>query len=128
MMFNNDNKTGPELFGQFRIPKQEAETMKALIVRFKSGLSFEELLKRSNERADKYRAIDGLIQKYYLRYRGDGEYGAVYLWESQEALEKFRSSNLAGTIAETYQTDGDLDLQLGEVVKTLRPELEPKLA
>ena len=102
--------------------------MKALIVRFKSGLSFEELLKRSNDRADKYRAINGLIQKYYLLFQGDREYGAVYLWESQEALEKFRSSNLAGTIAETYQTDGDLDLQLGEVVKTLRPELEPKLA
>ena len=99
--------------------------MTALIVRFKSGLSFEELLKKSNDRADKYRATDGLLQKYYIRFQGDGEYGAVYLWESEEALEKFRSSDLAGTIAETYKTDGDLDLQVGEVVMTLRPETAP---
>ena len=91
--------------------------MTALIVRFKSGLSFEELLKKSNDRADKYRATDGLLQKYYIRFQGDGEYGAVYLWESEEALEKFRSSDLAGTIAETYKTDGDLDLQVGEVIQ-----------
>jgi len=96
--------------------------MIALIVKFKSRFSYEEVLKIANDRADQFRAIDGLLQKYYLKYADDNNYGAVYLWESEEALQEFRNSELAATIAETYGVVGDLDLRMAEVIMPLRTE------
>ena len=96
--------------------------MIALIVKFKSRLSYEEVLKVAEERADRFRAIDGLAQKYYLNYADKDEYGAVYLWKSEEALKEFRNSELAATIAETYGVEGDLVLRVAEVIMPLRAE------
>jgi heme-degrading monooxygenase HmoA len=96
--------------------------MIALIVRFKSRLSYEEVLKIAEDRADRFRALDGLAQKYYLNYAEKDEYGAVYLWESEEALQQFRDSELAATIAGTYGVEGALDLRVAEVIMPLRVE------
>ena len=102
--------------------------MTALIVRFKSQLSMEELLRISEERIDRYRALDGLMQKYYLEFQEKDHYGAVYIWESEEHIKAFRNSELYRTIPEAYQLEGDPEVMMGEVALTLRPELEPKLA
>jgi hypothetical protein len=64
----------------------------------------------------------GLAQKYYLRYPATGEHGAVYVWESQEALEAFHESELARTIPDVYQVQGTPEFQMGEVVMLLRKD------
>jgi len=102
--------------------------MTALIVKFKSQLSMEELLRISEERIDRYRALDGLLQKYYLEYQEKNHYGAVYIWESEEDIKAFRASDLYRTIPEAYQLEGDPEITMAEVAMTLRPELEPKTA
>jgi heme-degrading monooxygenase HmoA len=124
LMFNYEKQSGPGIFREFANPieNQEAETMIALIVRFKSQLSYEEVLKMAEDRADRFRALDGLVQKYYLNYAEKDEYGAVYLWESEEALKKFRDSELARSIPEAYKAEGAPDILPGEVIMTLRPE------
>lgn len=94
--------------------------MFVLTVRMKSGLADEEMMRTAEARAPQFRALPGLVQKYYLKYPATGEVGAVYLWETREALEAFRASELARTIPEAYQTQGAPDLHVGEVILTLR--------
>jgi heme-degrading monooxygenase HmoA len=84
----------------------EVETMIVQIVRFKSGLSDAEVLQMCETRAPKYRALKGLKQKYYLRFAPTDELGAVYLWESEGALQEFRDSELARTISDVYRIQG----------------------
>ena len=52
------------------------------IVRLKSELTEEELLKTAKQREPQFKAIPGLIQKYYIKSGTDGEYGGVYIWDS----------------------------------------------
>jgi hypothetical protein len=90
------------------------------IVRFKSGLPDEEVVKVYEARASRYRALIGLAQKYYLKFDGAGEHGAVYLWESAAALKAFQESELRRTIPVAYQVQGTPDIQTAELVMTLR--------
>jgi heme-degrading monooxygenase HmoA len=90
------------------------------IVRFRSAMSDDEVLRTYEARAPRYRALMALKQKYYLRFPS-GEHGAVYVWESEAALEAFRSSELARTIAASYQVEGDPAIDVAEIVMLLRP-------
>jgi len=94
------------------------------IVRFKSRLSNKEVEETYRARAPQYRALKGLIQKYYLSFPTSGEHGAVYLWESEEALKAFRASDLSRTIASAYQVEGEPDVRIGEIVMALRDEVK----
>lgn len=89
------------------------------IVRFKSGLSRDEIDRHFRERSDRYREVPGLIQKYYVKFTETGEYGGVYMWDSQESLETWRSGNLSGTLNETYQIEGEPSRELAEVMLVL---------
>ena len=95
------------------------------IVRYRSGLDEDEVQEHFEERADGYRQVDGLLQKYYVRYPETGEVGGVYVWDSEESLERWRAGNLAGTLAATYEVEGEPEAELAEVTLVLRPgELE----
>jgi len=94
--------------------------MTVQIVRFRSEMPAEEVMEIYEQRAPRYRAQDGLRQKYYLRYSGTEEHGAVYVWDSEEALEAFRSSELYRTIPEAYRVQGTPEITTAEVVMTLR--------
>ena len=74
-----------------------------LTVKLRTSLSEDELLRIAHERAPEFRAIPGLIQKYYVRRDGPGEFGGVYLWDSMESLAAYRESDLAKSIAATCQ-------------------------
>jgi heme-degrading monooxygenase HmoA len=91
------------------------------IVRFKSGLSDEEVLETYKARAPQYRDLKDLKQKYYLRYPDTGEHGAVFLWESEAALKEFHESELGRTISSAYKIQGSSDVTTAELVMTLRP-------
>lgn len=72
------------------------------IVRIRTNLSEEELLKRARTREPQFEAIPGLIQKYYIRFGSEGEYGGIYIWDSAESLQAFKESELAASIPEAY--------------------------
>jgi hypothetical protein len=91
------------------------------IVRFKSGLTYEQLMKVADERLPQFQALKGLEQKYYLKYDGTDDDGAVYLWASEAALNEYRQSELFRTIPSAYQVQGPPDIQTAELVMTLRP-------
>jgi heme-degrading monooxygenase HmoA len=103
------------------MPNREVTPMIIQIVRFKSELSDEEVVATYQARAPRYRELQGLAQKYYLRYPATGEHGAVYVWESEGALKEFRESELGRTISSAYQIQGAPNVQTAEVVMSLRP-------
>ena len=91
-----------------------------LLVKFKSLLSFEEVIKVVDSRIDEFRALKGLQQKYYLQEPSTQEYAGLYLWESKEDFFAYRNSELRATIAKAYQTEGEPRIEVFNVVKPLR--------
>jgi heme-degrading monooxygenase HmoA len=93
-----------------------------VLVRFGSPLSLEEVLKVVEERADAFRAFQGLQQKYYLQDPGSGDYAGLYLWESEDAFTVYRDSELRATIADAYQVVGEPRVEVYRVMKTLHDD------
>ena len=91
-----------------------------LLVRFKSPLSLDEVMKVVEERAPEFKALAGLQQKYYLQDAATGEYAGLYLWESPEGLTAYRESELRASIAKAYQAEGEPRVEVYRVLKTLR--------
>lgn len=91
-----------------------------LLVRFKTPLSREEVLKVVEERSEEFRALGGLLQKFYVHDAATGEYGGLYLWDSPEALGAYRQSALRASIAGAYRTEGEPRVDVMEVVEVLR--------
>jgi len=91
-----------------------------LLVRFRSALPFDEVMKVIDERAPEFRALDGLQQKYYLQDAESGEYAGLYLWSAPEALAEYRESELRATIAAAYQTQGEPRVEVYKMIKPLR--------
>ena len=91
------------------------------IVRYRSGLSDDEVQATVESRAPAYMAVAGLVQKYYLRFPDSGEHGGVYLWASRGSFEAFRESDLARTLRDVYRVDGTPHVELADVSKVLYP-------
>ena len=91
------------------------------IVRYRSGLSDDEVLATAESRAAEYTAVAGLVQKYYLRFPESGEHGGVYLWASRASFHAFRESELARTIPDAYRVEGPPHVELADVSRVLHP-------
>jgi heme-degrading monooxygenase HmoA len=91
-----------------------------LSVKFKSRLSDADVRRVMEERAPQFRALPGLVQKYYGREEGTGEYTGLYLWESEDAMREYRQSELARSIPEAYAVEGAPRVEIFEVLLPLR--------
>jgi len=98
------------------------EPTHTLLVRFKSQLTLDEVMKVVEDRAPEFRALAGLQQKYYLQDAATGEYGGLYLWESPDALDAYRESELRASIAQAYQAEGEPRVEVYRVIKILRDD------
>src|SRR5262245_25325383 len=92
------------------------------VVKFKTGLSDDGVTQTMAERAPRFEALPGLRQKLYIRERGSGEYGGIYIWEDENSMREFRESDLAATISEAYRVEGEPRVEIFEVVSVLRAE------
>ena len=92
----------------------------AVLVRLRTELDHDEIVRIMEERAPEFRALEGLEQKYYLRVPESGEYGGFYLWRSFDDLVQYRESELAASIASAYQAVGEPRVEVFEVVTPLR--------
>jgi heme-degrading monooxygenase HmoA len=91
-----------------------------LLVKFRSQLSLDEVREVMHQRSDEFRALAGLIQKYYLQDALSGEYAGLYLWESESAFSDYRDSDLRASIAEVYRTVGEPRVEVFRVLEPLR--------
>jgi len=89
------------------------------IIKLKSNLEEEELIKRAKLRAPQFESISGLIQKYYSKM-GDGSYAGVYIWDSQASIVKFKESELAKSIPAAYEIIEAPDIEILDILFQLR--------
>ena len=52
--------------------------------------------------AEKYRAVPGLVRKYYIRAEDGRRAGGVYLWENRAAAEDFYNGEWRAMVTERY--------------------------
>jgi heme-degrading monooxygenase HmoA len=99
-----------------------ARSMIVSLVRFASGLADDEVQGKFEARAEAYESVPGLIEKLYLHY-GNGDFGAVYVWEDEDALAAFRASGLGGSIAGAYKVEGgEVIYEVADVTLAVRPK------
>lgn len=60
-----------------------------------------------------------LLQKYYVKDNETGEFGGVYVWDSEESLRNFRESELARTIPVAYKVTGQARVETFQVMRPL---------
>lgn len=92
------------------------------IIKFRSSLSFDEVLEIARERKEEFLPISGLVQKYYIKSEEPGNYGGVYIWDSLESAAAYRNSELAASIPQAYKLMGPPEIEVFEVAFTLRAE------
>ena len=97
--------------------------MHLLLVKFHSGLAHEDVVRNLEERLPLFRAVPGLIQKYYAREASSGDYVGVYVFESEQALLDYRASDVASAIPGVYQVQGSPRVEMMELLFPLRPDL-----
>ncbi|MGW9686857.1 hypothetical protein [Flagellimonas sp. 2504JD1-5] len=90
------------------------------VIKLKSNLPEEELLKRAKERESQFKAITGLLQKYYVKLGQPGHYGGVYIWDSAESLQAYRTSDLAKSIPEAYEITEAPNIEIMDILFQLR--------
>lgn len=88
-------------------------------VKLKSHLPEEDLLKKAEERAPQFKALKGLLQKYYVKI-DDGVYGGIYVWDSIASLQHFKTSDLAKSIPEAYEVTEAPNIELMNIMFQLR--------
>lgn len=90
------------------------------VIKLKSNLPEDELLKRAREREPQFKAIPGLLQKYYVKTGEPGQYGGIYVWDSPESLKAFRDSDLAKSIPGAYEITEAPNIELMNILFQLR--------
>lgn len=90
------------------------------IVRFESELSEEAVLSVAHDRIESFRALPGLLQKYYVKLAEPNCYGGVYIWNSMESLLAYRQSELASSIAAAYKVKGAPKVEILDSLMQLR--------
>lgn len=95
-----------------------------LFVRVKSSLDENELQRRLLERKPRFLDVPGLVQKVYGKDEASGDWCGVNFFETIEALNRYRESELAKTIPTAYEAT-EIRAEIYNVPYTLRPECGP---
>lgn len=95
-----------------------------LFVRITSNLDAEEIDRRLLERRPQFLHVPGLIQKIYGRDEATGAICGIYFFESRQALDAYRESELARGIPVAYEAS-DVRREIYEVLYPLRSERGP---
>ena len=90
------------------------------IIKLKTSLKEDEVLKIAKEREPQFKAIPGLIQKYYVRASPPHHYAGIYIWDSMESLQSYRESELAASIPQAYKLLEAPEIEVLDVMFKLR--------
>lgn len=94
--------------------------MEVVLVTFETALSPEALEETLHERAEKFRAVDGLVQKYYLMDEERGRVGGLYLFDSEASRDEYLASDFRASIGEAYAVQGEPDVSTFHLLFPLR--------
>ena len=71
--------------------RRRSRRMIVQVVKYKSGLSDDDVRRVIAERAPRYEALPQLRQKLYIREPETGEYGGIYVWDDEESMRESAS-------------------------------------
>ena len=94
-------------------------------VRFDTTLDEDAFAAVARDRVPAFLEVPGLIQKFFVRFDGGKGFGGVYLWETREAMEAYRASELAASVGEAYEVVGETEVESAEVLLALREFPDP---
>lgn len=100
--------------------QQETDGRIIQFIKLKSSLSEEEVYQKAKEREPEFRAIPGLLQKYYVKLNEPDQFGGIYIWDSRESLAAFRASDLAASIPQAYELKEAPNIELMDLLFQLR--------
>lgn len=86
---------------------------------YRSRLPENRVLELYGERAGRYRAAPGLVEKHYLHDAATHRYGGVYLWETREAMEAYWTPERLADLKETYAMEGEPRIEDFAVVQAI---------
>jgi hypothetical protein len=98
-----------------------------------AGIGEGEYLDVANSVAPRFSGMPGLLAKLWLGNSEEGRYGAVYLWEDREAMERFVRSDLFepfnpefdDVVAEDFDVLENLTALTQPVLQVLEPKRQP---
>ena len=95
-----------------------------------AGIGENAYLDVANSVAPRFSGMPGLLAKLWLGNTDDGRYGAVYLWEDREAMERFVRSDLFEAFNPEFDDvaveDFDVLENLTAITQPVLQVLEPK--
>ncbi len=100
--------------------KPETEGKIIQIIKLKTSLKEDEVLKIAKERAPQFKAIPGLVQKYYVRASPPHHFAGIYIWDSMESLKAYHESELAASIPQAYKLLEAPEIEILDVMFELR--------
>jgi len=90
------------------------------IIKFETTLTEDQVMDVANSRVEQFRAIPGLVQKYYIKLPQPNHYGGIYVWDTKESLAAYRQSELAASIPAAYKVKGQPAIEVLDVMFPLR--------
>ena len=90
------------------------------IIKLKSSLHEDEVIRIAEERAAEFRKVPGLMQKYYVISDEHHTYAGIYIWDSRDSMMAFRETELAATIPKAYKVLEPPNIQVLDGVFQLR--------
>lgn len=99
--------------------------MHVQIVTFNLGrMSEGEYIDVASRLAPRFAGLPGLLAKVWLESPESGVYGAIYLWEDVDAMDRFLATDLfEGTNAEFVNLTSDEFSVLGNLTRATQPVL-----
>lgn len=94
--------------------------MEVVFVTFESELSSDALERTLRKRAEKFREVDGLVQKFYLQEEASGRVGGFYIFDSEASRDAFFESDLRDSIGDAYAVKGEPDVSMFHLLFPLR--------
>lgn len=88
-------------------------------MRFASNKTQEELDELSNAGLEKFRSLPHLGQKYYVKNEQTGQVGGIYVFHTRQAAEDYAHGPIVASVRERYGIDGELTLEILDVLMTL---------
>jgi heme-degrading monooxygenase HmoA len=89
--------------------------MEIVCITFESELSLKEIESRFRERAQQFRDMDGLLQKFYIHDEESGRVGGIYVFDSEESRDALFESKIHAKLRDGSDVR-DLDITPFDVV------------
>ncbi|AKU06750.1 MULTISPECIES: YdhR family protein [Haloferax] len=81
--------------------------MEIVFATFESELEHDAIEETMRQRAKQFRAVDGLVQKYFVHDRERDRYGACFIFDSEESRDAYFASDLSAGVGAAYAVKGE---------------------